>query len=137
MKQKLLLFFVASFFLACTSNTIYKKPKDLIPRDSMVLLIKEMFIASNAKSIKNIALQRRISYIPLIFKKYALDSTRFKSSNFYYTSKNDQYKAMLQEVLDELKKEQTKYSLIKKERDSIIKDSIATRIRLQKRSKKN
>jgi len=124
MRKILLLLFGPLFFLACTSNTIYKKPTDLIPKDTMSLLIKEMFIAAAAKNIKNKNLQRRISYIPLIYNKYNIDSARFKSSNFYYTTQNDEYQAMMEKILVEVKKEQLKYSKIKKAQDSIAKNML-------------
>tara|TARA_R110002073_G_scaffold123234_2_gene266851 strand:- start:33882 stop:34301 length:420 start_codon:yes stop_codon:yes gene_type:complete len=135
MRKVLLLILSPLFFLACTSNTIYEKPKDLIPKDTMTLLIKELFIASASKNIKNKNLQRRISYIPLVYNKYNIDSTRFISSNFYYTTQNHEYKGMLSKILVDLKKEQIAYSKIKKERDSIAKDSIAKITLLQKKEK--
>lgn len=137
MRKALLLLFIPLFFLACTSNTIYEKPVDLIPKDTMSLLIKELFIARASKNTKNKNLQRRISYISLVYNKYNIDSARFKSSNFYYTTQNDEYIAMMEKILVEVKKEQLEYSKIKKERDSIVKDSIAKRMRLRKKSKKD
>ena len=61
MKKSILLFFAFSFFYNCTSNTIYKKPTDLIPKDTMVILIQEMLIASASKNVKTINLQRKIT----------------------------------------------------------------------------
>jgi hypothetical protein len=44
--------FLFVFLSSCTSNTIFEKPKDLIPKDTMSLLIQEMMIASAAKKYK-------------------------------------------------------------------------------------
>lgn len=124
MKKVSVIIVVFCVFLSCTSNTIYEKPKDLIPKDSMVMLLKDLYVASAARNIKNIQLQKRFSYIPLIYKKYEIDSVRFQKSNFYYTSKIDVYEPMLKEVLAVLEKERTFYFEAKKVRDSIVQDSI-------------
>ena len=124
MKRIVLIILPLVTFLSCTSNTIYEEPKDLIPRDSMVMLLRDLYVASSAKSIKNKNLQRRISYVPLVYQKYGIDSTRFKQSNLYYTSKIDLYEPMLKEIIESLEKERDIYSKIKKERDSIRQDSL-------------
>ncbi|MFD2566854.1 DUF4296 domain-containing protein [Pseudotenacibaculum haliotis] len=124
MKRIVLIILPLVTFLSCTSNTIYEKPKDLIPRDSMVILLRDLYVASSAKSIKNKNLQRRISYVPLVYQKYGIDSTRFKHSNLYYTSKIDLYEPMLKEIVESLEKERDIYSKIKKEQDSIRQDSL-------------
>tara|TARA_R110001632_G_scaffold34766_1_gene88127 strand:+ start:3363 stop:3848 length:486 start_codon:yes stop_codon:yes gene_type:complete len=124
MKKILVVFVLVSLLYSCTSNTIYKKPKDLIPKDSMILLLKDLYIASSAKSIKNKNLQRKISYIPLVYNLYKIDSLRFNNSNIYYTSRVDDYQPMLDQVLVLLKKDQAFFTNIKKVRDSILQDSL-------------
>ncbi|MEQ6124522.1 DUF4296 domain-containing protein [Pseudotenacibaculum sp. MALMAid0570] len=112
------------FFLSCTSNTIYEKPKDLIPKDSMILLLKDLYIANAARSNKNNNLQRKVNYTPLVYQKYGIDSSRFQRSNFYYTSKIDVYEPMLKSVVASLEEDRSVYAEIKKRRDSIKQDSI-------------
>lgn len=124
MKNLVLFIVLISFLYSCTSNTVYEKPKDLIPRDSMVLLLKHLYIASSARSIKNKNFQRKVSYIPLVYDLYKIDSLRFKRSNVYYTSRVDDYQPMLQEILMMLENKQATFAKIKKERDSILKDSL-------------
>lgn len=85
-------------FAACTSNTIYEKPKNLIPKDSMVALLTDMYIASSAKNQKNKFLKREKNYVTLVYEKYKIDSLRFDTSNAYYTSKIEDYTDMLKEV---------------------------------------
>ena len=87
MKSTIFLLITVILFSGCISNTIYEKPNDLIPKDSMVLLIQEMTIASSAKMVKTVNLQRNINYFPFVFEKFKIDSTRFAKSSFYYTSK--------------------------------------------------
>ena len=94
------------FLSSCTSNTIYKKPKDLISQEQMVDLLVDMQLAIGAKSVKNIE-EKRSNYMPLIYKKYNVDSARFARSNFYYSTTIDDYTRILQAVsirLDTLKK---------------------------------
>ena len=79
--------FVLLILFSCTSNTIFKKPKDLIPKDSMSHLIQEMYIASSAKFIKNNKQQNKINYMPFVNEVYNIDSSRFQNSNYYYMSK--------------------------------------------------
>lgn len=124
--MKKLIFFVTTVLLlfSCTSNTVYEKPKDLISKDSMVILLKDLYLANGARSIKNKRQQRKISYLPLVYKKYKIDSARFQRSNVYYTSKTDEYSSLLQEVLTILQSEQKIFLEKNKIRDSIYRDSI-------------
>lgn len=122
--MKRLQFIIASFilFVSCTGNTIYKKPKDLIPRDSMVLLLTDMHIAAAARQTKNKFNGKDVNYMYLIYEKYKIDSTRFENSNTYYTSMIDNYDKLLNEVKQNL---QQKGVDIQKEinaSDSITKD---------------
>jgi len=122
--------FLSLFFVNCTSNTILEKPKDLIPKEQMVELITDLFIASKAKAIKNENLERKINYSSLIFEKYQIDSSRFKESNLYYTSKIDEYNEILNEVDIRLK-----LLIAQFEKEIEEKDSIERAIRFSKSKK--
>ena len=124
MKKILLFIVISSFFLSCTSNTIYDKPKDLIPKDSMVLLLQDLYIAAAAKNVKNKNLERKISYAPFVYDKYKIDSARFQRSNFYYTSKIDLYRPMLDNIIVKLEKDRDEFNAIKKVKDSVRNDSL-------------
>lgn len=116
MKKKI--FFLAIILLAsCTSKTILEKPKDLIPKDTMVLLLTDLYIAKSASNEKNINNERKINYVSLVYNKYLIDTTRFISSNFYYTSKLEEYDLIFKEVKANLtlKKEEIE----KKRRDEV------------------
>ena len=52
MKNILIVLISLSILASCTGNTIYEKPEDLIPKDSMILLLKDLYLASSAKGIK-------------------------------------------------------------------------------------
>ena len=102
------------FVFSCTSNTIYKKPDDLISEDLMVDLILDIQIANEAKNNKNSQEKRILNYMPLVYKKYGIDSARFARSNFYYTTDIDNYTKLLKRV-------QVKLKLMEKEYDRLIK----------------
>lgn len=107
------------FLSACTSNTIYKKPDDLIPKDQMVDLLTDMYLANAAKNIKTKNLERNIDYMPLVYEKYAIDSLRFQKSNVYYMSRLDEYEAIYKKVEARLKKMLDTTRASKKAKDSL------------------
>lgn len=94
--------FLSLLLINCTSNTIIKKPNNLIPKDQMVDVLTDMFLASGAENIKNLRLERKANYFPLVFEKYHIDSTQFKESNFYYVSRIDDYEEILKKVEERL-----------------------------------
>ncbi len=127
MKKNVLFLGFVSLLLACTSNTIYEKPKDLIPKEKMVALLTDMFLANSAIISPNKSGKRNVKYTPLVYKKYHIDSAQFKRSNRYYTSNIKEYKAIYQEVLINIEKLEKKYKALQNKRDSIEnvkKDSI-------------
>ena len=121
--KKISCLFVFIFLASCTSNTIFEKPKDLIPRDTMSLLLQEMMIASSAKYIKNKTNQKNINYMPFVYDKFKIDSTRFESSNFYYMSKIDLYQEILENAKINLETRNEVFKKINTRLDSIKKDS--------------
>lgn len=132
------LFIVISLLLSCTSATIYKKPKDLIPHDQMVALLTDMYIANAAQISYHKKGQKKINYLSLVYKKYNIDSARFKRSNEYYTSNIKEYKAIYQEVFNNIEKLEKKYTKLNEIRDSIKKlkrDSIKKNQKLSKPKK--
>lgn len=122
--KKISYIFLFIFLVSCTSNTIFKEPKDLIPKDTMSLLIQEMMIASSAKNVKNINLEKKVNYMPFVYDKYKIDSVRFKNSNFYYVTKIDLYQEIFKDVKEKLEKQKEELTTIKNRMDSIRKDSI-------------
>ena len=124
MKKISFILFLSIFFMACTSNTIIKKPDNLIPKNKMEDLITDMLIAAGAENIKNIDLERNVNYFSLVFEKYGIDSTRFKESNYYYTSQIDDYEKILKKVNERLKALKEKLDNEIKLQDSLKNDSI-------------
>lgn len=118
---------------SCTSNTIFEKPTDLIPKDTMSLLVQEMWIASSATYIKNKNMERNINYMPLVYDKFLIDSIRFQTSNLYYISKIDEYKLIFEDAKNSLKKQKAYFDRIKSTKDSLRLDSIKRNKDLKKK----
>ncbi len=127
---------LSGFFIACTSNTIIKKPKNLISKEQMVDLLTDIFIADGGDNIKNTNLQRNVNYFPFVFEKYQIDTTRFKESNYYYTSRIDDYDEILGKVekrLEALKKSYDDEIKISDSIENIKRDSLRiSRIEISK-----
>lgn len=124
-KMKKTAFLILTVILcSCTSNSILEKPKDLIPKDTMSLLVQELMKASSAKFIKNKNLQKNINYMPFVYDRFNIDSSRFKRSNFYYMSTIDDYIKIYDDAKKQLEQKKKFYSSIKKEQDSLRRDSI-------------
>lgn len=119
---------------SCTSNTIFEKPKDLIPKDTMSLLIQEMSIATSSRYIKNNNLEKNINYMPLVYDRFLIDSTRFQTSNLYYMSKIDLYQEILNDAKTSLEKQKDLFNAIKKRKDSLRTDSISKIKELQRKN---
>jgi hypothetical protein len=122
--KKISYVFLFVILSSCTSNTIFEKPKDLIPKDTMSLLIQEMMIANSAKNIKNINLEKKINYMPFVYDTFKIDSVRFQNSNFYYVTKIDLYQEIFTDAKEKLEKRKEKLVILKNRMDSIRKDSI-------------
>lgn len=115
--KKSIFFLGIILLVSCTSKTILEKPKDLIPKDTMVLLLTDLYIAKSAYAEKNTNNERKINYVPLVYNKYLIDSTRFSSSNYYYTSKLEEYNLIFKEV-------ETKLALKKEELEKIVRNQL-------------
>lgn len=134
--KKISVLLILTILVSCTSNTIFEKPKDLIPRDSMVILLQEMMVASSAKFVNNVNSERDINYMSYVYQKYNIDSARFNRSNTYYISTIDEYVKLFQEVKDSLEKKSNYFKQIKKVKDSLRRDSII-KIRIKDKRKVN
>jgi len=121
------------FLISCTSNTILEKPEDLIPRDKMVKLLTDVALANAAENIRNVDEKRDVNYFTVIYDKYQIDSTQFKSSSFYYASKIDDYNAMLKEVEIRLTKKVDSLREERQKADSITNSKTSIKKRLQPR----
>ena len=129
--KKISTLFIVIFLVSCTSNTIFEKPKDLIPQDTMSLLLQEMVIAGSAKFIKNKNNEKNINYMPFVYEKFKIDSTRFMESNLYYKTKIDMYQDLLDSAKKSLEKRSEVFKRQKTVLDSIRKDSTVKARKIQ------
>lgn len=134
--KKLFILLSVACAVSCTSNTIFSKPKDLIAKDSMAILLADLYLATASKPYNNKFDKRNIDYTFLVFEKYGIDSARFKRSNFYYTTKIDEYEKIYKVVEKKLESLNTNFKTIKKIKDSTRRDSIK-RARVKRDSIKN
>ena len=97
--------FISIVFLigvACTSNTIYKKPKDLIPEKRMTNLLTDLFVAQGVYEVENQKSKNTLNYYPAVLEHYKVDSTQLASSLIYYISKMNDYQRILKNVSSKL-----------------------------------
>jgi hypothetical protein len=90
----------------------------------MSLLLQEMVISTSAKFIKNKNNQKNINYMPFVYERFKIDSTRFKSSNYYYMSTIDLYQEILEKAKASINAQQDVLKKAKKQLDSIKKDAL-------------
>ncbi|MDG1503809.1 MAG: DUF4296 domain-containing protein [Flavicella sp.] len=122
--KKTALSLLCVFAFSCTSNTIFKKPDDLIEKEQMIDLLTDLYLATAAKTAKNLEKERNVDYTQLVFEKHGIDSARFKRSNFYYTAKIDEYESIFKEVKSRIALKNDSFKSMKKKRDSLKNDSI-------------
>jgi len=129
------IFTIILIILFITSCTIYKKPKDLIPPDEMVNLVTDIYLANAASKVPNKLGGYNVQYLPLVYKKYKIDSARFTRSNIYYLSKIKEYKAIQEKALKKLEILKNNYRKIIFKQDSINKLKIEDqKVNFQKKS---
>ncbi len=119
--KKVVCFFLMLGISSCTSNTIFEKPKDLIPKDTMISLLTDMYLASSAKNKENKFSKKKINYMYLVNEKYKIDTLRFDTSNNYYVSKVDEYASILGKVKQNIDSLEGIYKKEKLKKDSLRK----------------
>jgi hypothetical protein len=62
--------------------------------------------------------------MPFVYERFKIDSTRFESSNYYYMSTIDLYQEILEKAKASINAQQDALKKVKKQLDSIKKDSI-------------
>ncbi len=120
------------FLFSCSSNTIYNEPEDLIPKDTMQSLLTDMYLAYASKNVKDKNSKKRNNYLPFVYEKYKIDSTRFYTSNNYYTSKIEDYNEILAVVKRNIESKHTIYEKEFNLKDSIKKEKKRKRKRLKR-----
>ncbi len=107
------------FLISCTSGTILEQPDDLIPQDKMEDILTDMFISASGERVANRFDEKNNKCFNVICRKYDIDSTQFKKSNYYYTSQIDTYTTILKNVKKKLEHKRDSVRQIIKVNDSI------------------
>lgn len=119
MNIRLLLLVFGILFSSCTSNTIMKKPNDLIPKKEMINVMTDIYIANAAMTVQDKNGERNRNYMSLVYEKYDVDSAQYSRSNLYYLSRIDEYEKMHKEVMERISEMR-----IAKDKEFRIYDSI-------------
>lgn len=107
------------FLLSCNENLI-EKPDNLIPKEKMVEVLKDLAIVNAAKSTNVAVLQDNgIEPMAYIFEKHGIDSVQFVESDRYYASIPPEYEKIYKEVEAKLEKQTQALEVAKKVNDSL------------------
>lgn len=106
-------------FFACNEQLV-EKPENLISKDKMIEVLKEMAIVNAAKNTNIIKFQdNKIDPTAYVFKKFNIDSLQFVLSDKYYASMPDIYEAIYTEIDTLLNIEKKTANNLKKLQDSL------------------
>lgn len=85
------------------------KPNNLIPRDSMVIVLKDLILVESHIQSKYMHVSRFQKTMKMSGRKildgYSISHNRFESSMDYYGSHQEQMQSIYTEILDSLNKE--------------------------------
>lgn len=121
-----------AILLASCGEKLLEKPEDLIPKDKMINILKDITILNSARSTSITVLHdSKIEPTTFVFSKYGIDSLQFVTSDKYYASLPKEYEAMYVEIEKQLENEKEEMSEAKK-----IKDSLELERNLKKSQRK-
>ncbi len=126
--------FVILFAILLTScgEKLLDKPEDLIPKDKMINILRDITILNSARSTSvTILHDYKIEPTTFVFSKYGVDSLQFVTSDKYYASLPNEYEAMYVEIEKQLDNEKEQLSEAKR-----IKDSLGFRKKTKEKPKK-
>lgn len=117
--RHILLFATVILFISCGEKLV-EQPENLINRDQMVLIVKDMTII-NAAKVTNLRILKDNGIDPTayVFNKYNVDSAQFVASDRYYASVPLEYESIYKEVESLLDQEKEVLKDLKKINDSL------------------
>lgn len=105
--------------ISCAEKLI-EKPDNLIPKDKMVMILKDMAIVNAAKGTNLGKLKDNgIEPTTFIFEKYEIDSAQFVDSDRYYASLPLEYESLYKQVEAGLEQQREEVEAAKKVKDSL------------------
>jgi len=102
MIKKLCIVFGLIAFWAC-GEKLMTPPEDLIPKDKMITILKELTVINSAKKTNaGVLHDYNIEPTVNVFTKYGVDSVQFVISDRYYASIPLEYEAMYRDIEKQL-----------------------------------
>ncbi len=99
MKYGILILVCILGFFGCQNVDQPKKPKDLIPKNKMVDILTESYMANAARSVNNqTIIEKGVVLDSLIYRNFGVDSLQFANSNAYYAADVNSYMEIFKEV---------------------------------------
>ena len=121
--KKLVIYILMFFsFLAC--NKEMEKPEDLIPRETMVSILKDIYVFKQVKNYrvsKDLPAEEQANIE--VLRKHNVSLDQFRRSYQYYIIDNAAYDVLLDEVKKELEEELPAEALDAKEIDKTLPPS--------------
>lgn len=91
--------------MGCQEVKRPEKPDNLIPKETMVALLTEIYLGNSARSIDNKRIREQgVKLDSFLFATYNVDSLQFAKSNAYYTADINTYNEIFNEVHARLEK---------------------------------
>lgn len=116
MKKIVALILVFFTFLGCEPKLKPEKPDNLIPKDKMADVLKDIFVVNSAKGISRLKLEKvGLNPEEYILKKHNVDSLRFAQSNNYYAHDVEAYTAIIEDVKAKITAEKDIFTALEKE----------------------
>lgn len=123
--RKFLFFFCSLIIISSCTDTVEgaSKPDNLIPKDTMVMILKDMtliesFIQTKYMHVSSFEKTMKLSG-KKILDKYHVSYKRYDESMDYYGSRQEQMEAIYAQILDSLNRQASKF-----DKDLLQKDSI-------------
>ena len=128
----IILVFVFGFF-GCQDVKQPEKPENLIPKDKMVDMLTEAYLANAARSVVNKSIvSKGIRMDSLVYKNFGVDSLQFAQSNEFYAADVNVYMEIFKKVEARLagmqKKMDSLREIEKSRKDSIGKKNDAIKL---------
>lgn len=139
MLKKIGYLFLLSCVFACSKKPV-EVPADVIPRDSMIVLLAEIHLVEASIQVLNVDVNdstQSAAYglYRYVFTKHHITQEKFKRSFDFYRSEPAYFHQMYDEVITKLSEDQAKYSTPPPARPKIQKmrpDSIVNTMPLKK-----
>jgi hypothetical protein len=110
------LFIIGLIAFSCTSEFNSKnKSQNIIPKDTMVMVLKDLSILESHIKTKYPQIQQSYKTVTksseIVLKKYNLDTARFNSAMNYYVPRQKEMQEIYSQILDSVNRELTELTI--------------------------